>query len=509
MIAYIIKSTISLAVLYGFYHFFLRNVKLTVFNRFYLLSAVVFSLVIPFITIRITSNIMVSNNIQQLTGATVVLIQGEKMSTKPQNLLNIQNILIFFYLIGVIILFVRFVLNISNIIRKISSSAIINYAKSKLVLIETSSLPYSFFRYVFVNRLDFESNNIGNELIIHEQTHCNQYHSIDILMIELIKIVLWYNPFVWLFGKAIQLNHEYLADHKVLSDCNLYEYQNTLINLVFRNNSTYLASNFNYSLTKKRLIMMTKNKSKSAIYRITIIPIIAVLLLYFISCNKEMKELDTDIMKNTTSHDATWWEPILLKHNIKPLRMNGFDNLVEMGTTNSIDNDVVTLTDAIVVFKQNDTTYCILKAKVAHHNLKTNLIEADKATWENYKFNSAETKATESFFADKIWFQLGSPLWKAKGVFGVKELESASLERRKKLLLEQERIKVGLKNTDPFQLALRKEQEMALKEQKRTFQEALAKEREAAALEQTKEFQEKLTQERKAAAEGKIVTGNK
>jgi bla regulator protein BlaR1 len=131
----------------------------------------------------------------------------------------------------------------------------------RIVLSQKKILPYSFFQYIIVNKTEYEKGQIDYELIIHEQAHCQQYHSIDILFIEIIKIIFWFNPIIWILKKEMQLNHEYLADTKVLQTKSLKSYQDILLNLVFRNNSTYLASNFNYSLTKKRLIMMTKNNS--------------------------------------------------------------------------------------------------------------------------------------------------------------------------------------------------------------------------------------------------------
>jgi hypothetical protein len=253
----------------------------------------------------------------------------------------------------------------------------INNGKTHIVLIENKTLPYSFFKYIFVNRSDYENGKIEKELIIHEQTHCLQYHSVDILIIELVKIVLWFNPILWLFRKAIQLNHEFLADNYVLSTNNLSDYQNTLINLVFRNNSTYLASNFNYSLTKKRLIMMTKNKSKNIAFKFAMVPILAALILYFISCNRESE----------SAVNSTWLNPILEKHNIEPAGFHNFENVSEKGTKNSISDKVVTLENAVFVIRPNNIGYCyaILKSPLAYHDLSSGLIKGDKGTIEFYK----------------------------------------------------------------------------------------------------------------------------
>jgi bla regulator protein blaR1 len=298
MITFIIKSAVCLTVLYGFYHLFLRNINIFVFNRFYLLFSLLFSITIPFIVIRINVYLPTFFTIHESSN---VIWQGEKMIAEPFHYLTFQNTLILFYFTTSAILFLRFVSNIYKIIRLIRTSSIVNIGDSQIVLVEKKTLPYSFFGYIFVNRSDYENDKIVKELIIHEQTHCIQYHSVDILVIEMIQIILWFNPLILFFRKAIQLNHEFLADNKVLLNHNLNDYQNTLVNLVLRNNSTYLASNFNYSLTKKRLIMMKKQRSKAKFIRIFMaIPLFLFLGLIMANANNSSEFKTDQIKQNDT-----------------------------------------------------------------------------------------------------------------------------------------------------------------------------------------------------------------
>lgn len=400
MITFVIKSAICLIILYGFYHLFLRNVKVFDFNRYYLLFSLIFAIATPLITIRFSLNLPINPNVQEFSNVAGSLIQADKITVEPIHYFTVQNVVVFLYLIVTFILLLRFTFNIYKIIQQIRAGSIINSNKTHIVLIENKTLPYSFFKYIFVNRSDYENGKIEKELIIHEQVHCLQYHSVDILIIELVKIVLWFNPLLWLFQKAIKLNHEFLADNKVLSTHSLNDYQNTLINLVFRNNSTYLASNFNYSLTKKRLIMMTKNKSKYVGYKIAMVPILAALVFYFISCSKESENVNT--YKNS---NETWWNPILKKHNIEPEGFNNFENVFEMGAENSINNKIVTLKDAVFIIKPNSGGYIILKSPLAYHNLNTNRIEGEKGSIEIYK-DLQDSKPYKAFSLINFKYQL-------------------------------------------------------------------------------------------------------
>jgi len=281
MIIFFIKSTICLFVLYGFYHFFLSNQKFLLFNRYYLVFSLFFSIIASLIVIPVKSDYSLNTSIDKFATTTAYFIKGNALIENTYTLFTFQNILFSFYIVITSILLIRFALNIFRLLSKIKKNKKVEYQKKSLVLIKERSLPYSFFKYVFVNRSDYENGKIEKELLIHEEAHCLQYHSIDIIIIEFLNVFLWFNPAIWLFKKAILLNHEFLADNKVLSTFELDDYQNTLLNLVLRNNSASLASNFNYSLTKKRLIMMNKKtiKERMILIKICIIPLFWVLLV--------------------------------------------------------------------------------------------------------------------------------------------------------------------------------------------------------------------------------------
>lgn len=281
MIIFFIKSTICLFVLYGFYHFFLSNQKVLLFNRYYLVFSLFFSIIASLIVIPVKSDYSLNTSIDKFATTTAYFIKGNALNENTYTLFTFQNILFSFYIVITSILLIRFALNIFRLLSKIKKNKKVDYQKKSLVLIKERSLPYSFFKYVFVNRSDYENGKIEKELLIHEEAHCLQYHSIDIIIIEFLNVFLWFNPAIWLFKKAILLNHEFLADNKVLSTFELDDYQNTLLNLVLRNNSASLASNFNYSLTKKRLIMMNKKtiKERMILRKICIIPLFLVLLV--------------------------------------------------------------------------------------------------------------------------------------------------------------------------------------------------------------------------------------
>lgn len=275
---FLIKSTISLFVLLAVYYLFLEKEKIHRFNRFYLLFSLVFSLALPFITIEV---------VQEITQPTVnpgniQIMQGSVIAIEETNYPAIG--LWSLYGLVTLVLAIRFFNNINKISAKMKSNLPIDYKNAKLILVPEKTLPHTFLNTIFINETEYKNRQIEAELYTHELTHVTQKHTLDILFIEILKTVFWFNPIFVFYKKAIQLNHEFLADEKVVNSYNNVPfYQSLLLSKANENQTFYLASNLNYSITKKRLLMMTKTTSKklSLVKKMTIIPVLSVLLMAF------------------------------------------------------------------------------------------------------------------------------------------------------------------------------------------------------------------------------------
>jgi len=219
MILYLLKSGILLLVFYPVYKLWLENEKMFRFNRIYLLGSLVFSFVIPLQLISIASGF--SNKIG--------FIQLEELVIQKNNE-NVEMISIndfVFVLIGVVYAFIvlmltiRFVLNVYSFYKRIKNNQVEFIQGEKIVLIEQPILPHSFWKSIFINKNEFEKGKIPSELIAHEKAHLDQKHTLDILFIEVLQIVFWFNPLLIFYKKAIKLNHEFLADEAVNNSLDL------------------------------------------------------------------------------------------------------------------------------------------------------------------------------------------------------------------------------------------------------------------------------------------------
>jgi bla regulator protein blaR1 len=286
MITYILKTIICSSVLILLYYLFLDREKMYRFNRFYLLFSIVFSFIVPLITIRISSSInLISETINLADNSFPnTLIQQIQPPIVANN--TLPSFVLLFYIIVTAFLLCRFFINIFVILFKIKNNNSIRYYEARLVLTEDKRVPYSFLKYVFLNIEDYERGTIEKEIIGHELTHVKQKHSLDILFFELLICFVWFNPLLLLYRKAIQLNHEFLADEFVIKTLGETQtYQLLLLEKARQTGSLVFSSSFNYLLTKRRIVMMNKNASKKAaiLKQIALIPVIAAIGFLFMT----------------------------------------------------------------------------------------------------------------------------------------------------------------------------------------------------------------------------------
>jgi len=273
-----------------FYKLFLEKENMHMFKRFYLLLSVLISIGIPFITVTQFVEVPVKLNDLVISNTTnPITIQEESVSYLPIILWSI-------YVVGVLIFSLKFIFNLSKISLKIKRNPKLKTQKSIHVLLEELIVPHTFLSYIFLNKTHFETQQIPAEVLIHEEAHVIQKHSLDILFIELFQIAFWFNPLIYLLKKSIKLNHEFLADQEVINKgVTLSKYQQIL--LAFSSNALepQLATAINYSSIKKRFTVMKTSSSKTGIWlrSIVLLPLLAILIYSFSTKEVIEKEIGT------------------------------------------------------------------------------------------------------------------------------------------------------------------------------------------------------------------------
>ncbi len=288
-----------MAILLFFYKLLLEKENMHVFKRFYLLGALVFSLIVPSIVfVEYVDPITASIAVQPINGTATVV---EAPLPNDMNTINWSLVWWSVYSIGLLGFVFRFFRNLFQILNRISNNPKVKQHFTINVLLLEKFTPHTFFNYIFLNKLDFESKTIPSEVLLHEEIHAKQKHSIDVLLIEILHVLFWFNPLLYFFKKSIKLNHEFLADSAVLKkNSSTNEYQNTLLSYLSNDSlhkyqSVKMANAINYSSIKKRFkIMKTHTSKKSILIRVLLIVPLTTLLLYGFSEKKTLAPPNTN-----------------------------------------------------------------------------------------------------------------------------------------------------------------------------------------------------------------------
>ncbi|RYJ43296.1 M56 family metallopeptidase [Flavobacterium beibuense] len=353
MSEFLIKSAISMAVLLLVYKLFLEREKMHRFNRFYLLFSLFFSLAIPFINIPIYVEavpIINSKSVVKIREATeiadIIMSPQTHYSKAPNaNFKPQTNYLPYaiwgIYALVTLILTVRFALNIAQFYKRKRQNEKVPYNGATIILLEEDILPHTFLNNIFLNKEEYKSQSIEPELYNHELTHVKQRHTLDILFIELRKTVFWFNPLLYFYKKVIQLNHEFLADEKVIEAKNVAYYQQLLLNKAsLKATPISLSSNLNFSITKKRFNMMNKTtpKWKSAVLQISVAPILTSILLLL--CFKTIAQDKSTQKVNSIKVETVTNEELESLQKAEPAKYNNVPREEVLKTTmTSIDKN--------------------------------------------------------------------------------------------------------------------------------------------------------------------------
>ena len=167
------------------------------------------------------------------------------------------------YGVVAVLLLGRFGRNLYRMARQIIDNPKQAFRGAVLVRLPTGNLPYTFLRYLFVPAAAYERGEVEEELFTYELTHIRQRHSLDILLIELLLCLAWFNPLLYWYRRTMQLNHEFLADEAVVSRYHdVPRYQRLLLSKLPSTPLPLLASTLLFQTTKQRLLMMTKHTSR-------------------------------------------------------------------------------------------------------------------------------------------------------------------------------------------------------------------------------------------------------
>ena len=253
----ILKMILCSSLLIAIYYLFLQKEKMFPFNRFYLLSAMVFSYVIPFVKINLPAISEDRNKLIFEEITTKQLIQNTNQASD----FTWMNLILIIYFFVAIVLIIQSLMSIREIMTLKGTDII--YQNQKVKLLEKDVPPFSFWNKIYLSKNYFK-DQIDHRIFLHEKTHLIQKHSLDLIFVEILQAISWVNPAIYFYKKAIKDNHEFLADEVIIKKhFNIKDYQNLILAEVLNAQKISIINQFNFNNTKKRFIMMTTKRSKS------------------------------------------------------------------------------------------------------------------------------------------------------------------------------------------------------------------------------------------------------
>ena len=292
LLIYFLKANGLIILFYLMYVLFLRKETFFVTNRWYLISGLILSLILPLITF--TKIIWVEPTpIPEFYEEVIPLTNNVIEVPIQETPLDWSLIVTTAYAVISILIVMKITLELASFFNKIRKHQKQKETDFTLIHSDTTENPFSFFHYIVINPNRF-SNEEFQHILTHESIHVKQKHSIDVLLSKLFCAFFWANPIVWLYRKAILQNLEFIADSETFQQIeNKYEYQRTLLKVVTHQHDLSITNQFYQSLIKKRIVMLHTNQSHKRNawkYGIILPLLVGFMLLFQIETVAQVKE---------------------------------------------------------------------------------------------------------------------------------------------------------------------------------------------------------------------------
>ena len=276
---YDLKVAALIAVFYFCYRLLMERETMHRLNRIVLLSSIVLSLVLPLCVITLHKTIEVEQ-VPVVDTAELVVADLEAASVADSTNLLQPYIIFAVFIIGFVCRLIYIVNSYRHLRRMIKDSEQHSLEDGvTLAVVDLPVAPFSWMHTIVLSRIDYEESNPS--ILVHERGHILQRHSWDIVFVEALTALQWFNPVVWLLRRDLRTVHEYEADAAVLSSgSDVSQYIQLLMRKAMGTKACILANGINNSTIKKRINMMLLNKSSryNSLKLLALLPIIGVSL---------------------------------------------------------------------------------------------------------------------------------------------------------------------------------------------------------------------------------------
>ena len=330
LLIYQIKVGLCLIAFYLLWKLLLSRETFHRFNRMALLAVMALAMVLPWMRLSLDAAAPVA---QQMVVLEDLIVTPNGQVAAQQSSMSVMGIATVLYFIGMVLVaawLLHSQWNLRRLMKNGRREALPGGATLHVVPGDIS--PFSYFGHIVINEQDYRDN--PREILIHEQAHIDLRHSLDIIFWSLVALFQWWNPAAWLLGRELRQVHEYEADMVVLNQgVDVKQYQLLLIRKSVGNQLFSMANNFNYQSLKKRIRMMTMNKSSrwNTLRALAVVPVIALALLAFAN-PKSVAAVVTNQPAHVTPAPVALPEPVQAEAATQPVEAEAVPEAVEVNT---------------------------------------------------------------------------------------------------------------------------------------------------------------------------------
>ncbi|MDD2792003.1 MAG: M56 family metallopeptidase [Sediminibacterium sp.] len=289
---YFLQVVLCSGIMMGYYWLVLRNKRFHQYNRFYLLAIALLSWLVPLIKIQWSEPVVQAD--QQLVRFFSLIAQNntEIESGLQSGTANPTWQIAFMavYVLGALVLLAGLFRAVFRIYLLLKSHSCKTVGEVYLIFTRAAGAPFSFFRYIFWHESIDLKSEAGKQMMQHELTHVQQKHSIDKILMQLVLIAGWFNPFFWLMKKEMEMIHEFIADHKAVAEGDAASLAQMLLTASYPQQHELLTNPFFFSPIKRRLQMISNQHHPSFSYlrRLVVLPLLGTVVVFFSFRNKEI-----------------------------------------------------------------------------------------------------------------------------------------------------------------------------------------------------------------------------
>ena len=317
---YVLQVNVGLLVFYLLYRGLLARDTFLGMRRLYWWAAWVLAFLYPLVELGVWGRTETPLQVVMADYAEAMTVVVSAVAPEETAAWSWQDGVALLWAAGASALLLRMLVQLAVVCRLARRGRKVEWHGVRVLAVEGDNVPFSFFRWIFVQPGNHSEGEL-EEILAHEQAHVCQWHSLDVVVSELLCCLSWFNPAVWLAKRCVRQNLEFLADRAVVhSGFDRKNYQYHLLRLSYGVNIGQIVNNFNVSPLKKRIMMMNKKKSRhaGALKYALLLPVAGLLVL---SANAEaVAETAENVVAHWTADEGpVRMTGVVVDENGKPL----------------------------------------------------------------------------------------------------------------------------------------------------------------------------------------------